>query len=86
MQVAIRSFTDESDGSWVEKGKTLVSESSDVFRAHPECFKPSHRSPTRLAPDVTSASRQRKRKRRPTRTNQRPSWMLGQNEPWRLGY
>jgi hypothetical protein len=41
--VATQSFTDESDGQWIEEGRTYVAHSSDVFRAHPECFEPSGR-------------------------------------------
>jgi hypothetical protein len=36
--VAIQSFTDPTDGDWIEAGRTFVSHQADVFRMFPERF------------------------------------------------
>jgi hypothetical protein len=41
--VAIKSFTDPSDGSWIERGRTFVDESADCARSHPQNFAPASR-------------------------------------------
>jgi hypothetical protein len=72
--VAIRSFTDPSDGLPMTAGRTFVDESAAVARSHPQNFKPARGRTPRI---VRSAGR------RPRRA--RPAWLLEtDSKPWRL--
>jgi hypothetical protein len=80
--VAIRSFTDPTDGQPIEAGLTHVAESADVARMFPENFKKAPRLRSRLTRSQSTAP-----VKRPRRARTRPSWQLGEDEPtpyWRL--
>ena len=72
--VAIRTFTDPTDGGRITAGQSFVDESADVVKLFPDRFRP-------CAGRKARASKRRSTSR-PNR--ERPAWLLGEPTTWRL--